>query len=59
MDRAQIRGDVYGYVYAGDPWSATSLAFQDAALSHTFGYDNSKISDLVERTYALALHGLD
>jgi ADP-ribosylglycohydrolase len=31
---AQIRGDVYGYVYAGDPWSAASLAFQDASLSH-------------------------
>ena len=32
---AQIRGDVYGYVHAGDPWSAASLAFQDASLSHT------------------------
>jgi len=31
---AQIRGDVYGYVYPGDPWSAASLAFQDASLSH-------------------------
>ena len=31
---AQIRGDVYGYVHAGDPWSAASLAFQDASLSH-------------------------
>jgi ADP-ribosylglycohydrolase len=31
---AQIRGDVYGYVFAGDPWSAASLAFQDASLSH-------------------------
>lgn len=31
---AQIRGDVYGYVYAGDPWAAASLAYQDASLSH-------------------------
>lgn len=32
---AQIRGDVFGYVYAGDPWTAASVAFQDASLSHT------------------------
>lgn len=31
---AQIRGDIYGYVYPGDPWSAAALAFQDASLSH-------------------------
>lgn len=31
---AQIRGDVYGYVLPGDPWSAAELAFQDASLSH-------------------------
>jgi ADP-ribosylglycohydrolase len=31
---AQIRGDVYGYVLAGDPWGAAELAFQDASLSH-------------------------
>lgn len=31
---AQIRGDVFGYVYAGDPWSAARLSFQDASLSH-------------------------
>lgn len=32
---AQIRADLYGYVYPGDPSSASTLAFQDAALSHT------------------------
>ncbi len=31
---AQIRGDVYGYVFPGDPWAAAALAFQDATLSH-------------------------
>ncbi|MFD6697928.1 MULTISPECIES: ADP-ribosylglycohydrolase family protein [unclassified Microbacterium] len=31
---AQIRGDVFGYVYAGDPWSAARLSYQDASLSH-------------------------
>jgi ADP-ribosylglycohydrolase len=31
---AQIRGDVFGYVHAGDPWSAAKLSFQDASLSH-------------------------
>ncbi|ASN22045.1 ADP-ribosylglycohydrolase family protein [Arthrobacter sp. YN] len=31
---AQIRGDVYGYVFPGDPWKAAELAFQDASLSH-------------------------
>jgi ADP-ribosylglycohydrolase len=31
---AQIRGDAFGYVYAGDPWSAARLSFQDASLSH-------------------------
>ncbi|HEY5225071.1 MAG TPA: ADP-ribosylglycohydrolase family protein [Microbacteriaceae bacterium] len=31
---AQIRGDVFGYVYAGDPWAAAQLSFQDASLSH-------------------------
>ncbi|MFF0342700.1 ADP-ribosylglycohydrolase family protein [Kribbella sp. NPDC004875] len=31
---AQIRGDVFGYVRAGDPWAAARLSYQDAALSH-------------------------
>jgi ADP-ribosylglycohydrolase len=31
---AQIRGDVFGYVLAGDPWAAAALAHQDATLSH-------------------------
>ena len=31
---AQIRADVFGYVHAGDPWSAAALSYQDAALSH-------------------------
>lgn len=31
---AQIRGDVFGYVFPGDPWSAAALSFQDASLSH-------------------------
>ncbi|TCC28205.1 ADP-ribosylglycohydrolase family protein [Kribbella speibonae] len=31
---AQIRGDVFGYVFAGDPWGAARLSYQDAALSH-------------------------
>jgi ADP-ribosylglycohydrolase len=31
---AQIRGDVFGYVHAGDPWAAARLSFRDAALSH-------------------------
>jgi ADP-ribosylglycohydrolase len=31
---AQIRGDVFGYVFAGDPWSAARLSYQDASLSH-------------------------
>ena len=32
---AQIRADLYGYVFPGDPSSASSMAFQDASLSHT------------------------
>lgn len=31
---AQIRADVFGYVYAGDPWMAASRSYADAALSH-------------------------
>ena len=31
---AQIRADVFGYVCAGDPWSAAALAYRDASLSH-------------------------
>lgn len=32
---AMIRADAFGYVYPGDPRSAASLAYRDAALSHT------------------------
>jgi ADP-ribosylglycohydrolase len=32
---AQIRGDMWGYVSPGDPGAASTLAFQDASLSHT------------------------
>ena len=32
---AQIRADMWGYVYPGDPERASLLAFQDASLSHT------------------------
>jgi ADP-ribosylglycohydrolase len=32
---AQIRGDVFGWTHPGDPRSAATLAYQDAALSHT------------------------
>lgn len=32
---AQIRADVFGYVHAGDPWTAAISSYQDAALSHT------------------------
>jgi ADP-ribosylglycohydrolase len=31
---AQIRGDIYGYVFPGDPWAAAQLSYQDASLSH-------------------------
>lgn len=31
---AQIRGDAFGYVHPGDPWSAAALAYRDATLSH-------------------------
>lgn len=31
---AQIRGDVFGYVFPGDPWAAAALSYQDASLSH-------------------------
>lgn len=31
---AQIRGDVFGYVNPGDPWTAAALSYQDATLSH-------------------------
>ncbi|MFE4951086.1 ADP-ribosylglycohydrolase family protein [Leifsonia sp. NPDC056665] len=31
---AQIRGDMFGYVYAGDPWQAAKLSYKDASLSH-------------------------
>lgn len=31
---AQIRGDVFGYVNAGDPATAAEQSFQDASLSH-------------------------
>jgi ADP-ribosylglycohydrolase len=32
---AAIRGDVWGWVHAGDPWRAAESAFRDARLSHT------------------------
>lgn len=32
---AQIRGDIWGYVSPGSPRRAATLAFRDAALSHT------------------------
>ena len=32
---AQIRADMWGYVYPGDPERASLLAFQDSSLSHT------------------------
>ena len=32
---ALIRGDMFGYVLAGDPAAAARLAYKDAALSHT------------------------
>ncbi len=31
---AQIRGDYYGYIHAGDPRSAAEAAFRDASISH-------------------------
>jgi len=31
---AQIRGDVFGLVNAGNPWAAAQLSYQDASLSH-------------------------
>jgi ADP-ribosylglycohydrolase len=31
---AQIRGDVFGYVLAGNPWDAAKLSYRDASLSH-------------------------
>jgi len=31
---AQIRGDMFGYVHPGEPWTAAALAHRDAALSH-------------------------
>jgi ADP-ribosylglycohydrolase len=32
---AQIRGDIFGWTHPGDPRAAATLAYQDAALSHT------------------------
>lgn len=32
---ALIRGDVFGWVYPGDPYAAARLAWRDARLSHT------------------------
>jgi len=32
---AQIRGDMWGYVWPGHPAAASELAFRDASLSHT------------------------
>lgn len=31
---AQIRADVFGYVFAGDPVTAATMSYQDASLSH-------------------------